>query len=304
VRDDVSIVIPAYNAEHFIAQTLESALQQEQPAREIIVVDDGSTDATAQLAGQFAGRGVRLVRQANAGPGAARNAGIAAATSTRILFLDADDLLFPWSVVNALRAASTGGAALVLGQPRWFGDQSELCDLRPASPSARKFNDLFTALRTWDFFVGTGDLLVRRDLLDSTPLFPTHPDNAEDLDFLLRLGLAAPLVCIDDPPTFAYRRHAGSVTNDLPRTLRGLLYLLDQEDAGAYPGGPARSADRSHALCVLAQSWSLAAVRNGRARDGWRLYARTLVRQLRRHNTHYVAGFPPLALLHAVLPAR
>ncbi|MBY0396297.1 MAG: glycosyltransferase family 2 protein, partial [Thermoleophilia bacterium] len=148
--DAVSLVIPAYNAERFIAGTLESALRQELQAREIIVVDDGSTDATAPLVEAFAPRGVRLIRQSNAGPGAARNAGIAAATSSHVMFLDADDLLFPWSIANALRAAGPGGAAVVLGQPRPFVDESELASVSGGAPTARRFPDLLDALRRWD----------------------------------------------------------------------------------------------------------------------------------------------------------
>lgn len=302
--DAVSLVIPAYNAERFISKTLESALRQELPAREIIVVDDGSTDATAPLVEAFAPRGVRLIRQSNAGPGAARNAGITAATSSHVMFLDADDLLFPWSIVNALRAAGPGGAAIVLGQPCPFVDESELASVSGGAPTARRFPDLFDALRRWDFFLGAGGVVVRRDLLDAAHLFPTHRDNAEDLDFLLGLGLASPLMCIDHPPAFAYRRHAASASTDLLRTLRGMARLLDREDAGAYAGGPSRKADRAHALCVLAQGWSFAAVRGGQPRLGWHLYSRTLGRQFRRGNLLYALGFPPLALLHTARAAR
>ena len=85
----VSVIVPAYQAERFIEETLDSAAHQDYPAVEVIVVDDGSTDRTAEL---VAGRGVRLLRQPHRGPAAARNTGVAAAAGEFIAVLDADDL--------------------------------------------------------------------------------------------------------------------------------------------------------------------------------------------------------------------
>ncbi|MEJ7711472.1 MAG: glycosyltransferase family A protein [Pyrinomonadaceae bacterium] len=75
----ISVIIPAYNSEFFIAEALKSVLQQSVAVAEIIVVDDGSEDQTPKIAESF---GVRVIRQSNAGPAAARNAGVSAATPT------------------------------------------------------------------------------------------------------------------------------------------------------------------------------------------------------------------------------
>lgn len=89
----VSAVIPAYNAERFISGAIQSVLAQTCKIAEIIVVDDGSKDRTAEVAAAFPE--VRVLRQPNAGPGAARNAGIHAASGEWIAFLDSDDLWVP-----------------------------------------------------------------------------------------------------------------------------------------------------------------------------------------------------------------
>ena len=91
----VSILIPCYGAERWLAQTLESALAQTWTNQEIIVVDDGSTDGSASIAHTYAGRGVRLFTQENRGAAAARNHALREAHGEFIQFLDADDLISP-----------------------------------------------------------------------------------------------------------------------------------------------------------------------------------------------------------------
>ncbi len=99
VKPAISVVIPAYNAAATLARALDSVLAQTHPAHEVLIVDDGSADATGDLVAGYASRGgavpVRYLRQANAGPSAARNRGVEAATGDWIAFLDADDWYYP-----------------------------------------------------------------------------------------------------------------------------------------------------------------------------------------------------------------
>lgn len=91
----VSILIPAYNAERWIAEAIESSLAQTWPNKEIIVVDDGSTDGTLKVAQRFESANMRSLTQANQGASAARNKAFQSCTGDFIQFLDADDLLSP-----------------------------------------------------------------------------------------------------------------------------------------------------------------------------------------------------------------
>src|SRR5665213_1535655 len=86
----VSVVIPAYNAELFIARAIDSVLSQTTPVSEIIVIDDGSTDSTLDLVRGY-GDKVRLIAQSNGGPARARNVGVAISSGKYVAFLDADD---------------------------------------------------------------------------------------------------------------------------------------------------------------------------------------------------------------------
>src|SRR2546427_2427416 len=93
MRKLVSILIPVYNAEAFVAETIDSALNQTWPDKEIIVVDDGSSDNSREILKSFEPAGVRLVEQENRGASAARNRAFSEAQGEFIQYLDADDLL-------------------------------------------------------------------------------------------------------------------------------------------------------------------------------------------------------------------
>lgn len=148
----VSILIPCYNAAPWLAATLESALAQagEGFALEVIVVDDGSRDASVALARSFEPRGVRVLTQANAGAAAARNAAYAASRGDFIQFLDADDLLAPGKIAAQLARATREPAGTAL-TGRWgrFTDD-------PTRATFRGDNPLCSDLAPRDFFLRYG----------------------------------------------------------------------------------------------------------------------------------------------------
>jgi glycosyltransferase involved in cell wall biosynthesis len=110
----VSILIPCYNARPWLAETLESALAQTWPAKEIIVVDDGSRDGSADVARTFAGRGVQVAVQENRGASAARNRAYRLAQGDFIQHLDADDLLAPDKIARQMSLAEKTGPEIAL----------------------------------------------------------------------------------------------------------------------------------------------------------------------------------------------
>src|SRR6476646_10423208 len=146
----VSILIPAYNAERWIAQTILSALAQTWPRKEIIVVDDGSRDQTLQAARQFASEDVSVVGQANQGAATARNKAFELCQGDYIQWLDADDLLSPDKVGKQMAAAGESQDKWKLFSSGWgyfmyrparakFIPSPLWCDLTPAEWLVRRW---------------------------------------------------------------------------------------------------------------------------------------------------------------------
>ncbi len=121
----VSIIIPCYNAERWLAATLESALAQTWPTKEIIVINDGSSDTSLAVARSYAGRGVHVIDQVNHGASAARNRGLQEARGEFIQFLDADDLLSPGKIAAQMALLAARRSEGMLASCAWGRFQND-----------------------------------------------------------------------------------------------------------------------------------------------------------------------------------
>ncbi len=134
---DVSVLIPCHNAERWLGECVESVLPHEGFTREIIIIDDGSTDGSRRVAEQFRDRGVRLYTQSRISPGAARNRGIAESRGSWIQFLDADDLLGPGKIARQLSELRNSPLRTVAscGWSRFHGDflPQATCPVEPTT---------------------------------------------------------------------------------------------------------------------------------------------------------------------------
>jgi len=186
----VTTVIPAYNAERFIARAIESALQQNIANSEIVVVDDGSSDRTGDVVTSYATRGVRLIRhQERSGVAAARNTGIAAATGEFIAFLDADDEWLPQKLRRQLEIMTAHPdmkfiscrASLIDETGRDHGDI-----YRGALPASG--HEAWRTLLTYPC-VATPSVLVRQSALAAAGPFNKWLPVGEDQDMWIRLSM-------------------------------------------------------------------------------------------------------------------
>ncbi|MFL5844130.1 MAG: glycosyltransferase family 2 protein [Solirubrobacteraceae bacterium] len=166
----VAVVIPAYQAERYLGEAIESVLHQPCTVAEIVVVDDGSTDETSALAAGF-GEPVRVVRRSNGGIGAARNTGFAQTTAELVAFLDADDVWTRESLSSRLPVFADPGVDLVFGTSATFTERG------PDGPVAS--GPLLAAEMP-------GAMLVRRDAFARVGPFAEGTAVSEGLDWLLR----------------------------------------------------------------------------------------------------------------------
>jgi GT2 family glycosyltransferase len=290
-----SVVIPTYNRVRLLPRALQSVWAQRFTDYEVIVVDDGSTDGTNEYL-QSLGTKLRGIRQANRGPGAARNAGARAARGEYVAFLDSDDLWFPWTLEVFARAiAAHSGSTIIAGHLIEFGDDAEICNVREESYAAAYFPD-YLASSGYPYYVGSGTCAVRRDAFAGAHFLEDRL-NAEDHDLTLQMGTRPGFVRILAPVTLAWRRHAQSETADFASTAAGALRLLARERAGIYPGGAARARARRRITARYVRPVALACLREGDWKSAWGLYRATFGWHLSLGNAKFLAGFPVLAAL-------
>lgn len=222
----VSIVVPAYNAAGTIACTLDSVLAQSHAAWHAVVVDDGSTDETGRIVAEYALRDPRitLVRQANGGESAARNAGIAQAAFEWLLFLDADDWIAPAylaRMTDALRAEPLLDA-VHCGYTRVAADGSQ--SVEPYEPPT---GDLFPVLARRSAFP-VHACVVRTALVRDVGLFDTTLKTSPDWDLWQRIArTGATFGAVREVLAF-YRMSPASASLDARQVFTDGLRLLKQ----------------------------------------------------------------------------
>jgi glycosyltransferase involved in cell wall biosynthesis len=200
----VTVIVPAYDAAVYLSEALESACRQEPRPYELIVVDDGSTDGTAELAERL---GAVCVRQENRGPSAARNRANELARTRYLGFLDADDLWPSGSLARRLQAfESQPSLEVVWGESQMFRDREQAL-----SPLAR------------GFMFQVGAALFRRSAFDRVGVFDESLRLSEDVDWFLRAREAALPMQLLAEVTCLYRQHAANLTRG--KSTRELRFL-------------------------------------------------------------------------------
>lgn len=206
----VSVIIPAYNQGHYLSQAIQSVLDQTCQDFEIIVVDDGSTDHTRQVAQSFTDLRVRYVYKTNGGLSSARNAGIRHAAGRFLTYLDSDDLFLPEKLSLLLAALQE--------RPEWglVAGQAVLID-----ENGDRLGEIFdTPLPedTTQLLLGNplhvGSVMVRREWQERVGFFDETLRSYEDWDMWLRLARAGCQMGWMPKPVSLYRFHRAQMTRN------------------------------------------------------------------------------------------
>jgi glycosyltransferase involved in cell wall biosynthesis len=230
----ISVVIPCFNQERFLADAIESVLAQNRPAGEVIVVDDGSTDGSREVAAAFPG--VIVDSQPNGGLAAARNRGIARSRGSFLVFLDADDRLLPNALEANLEALSSHhSAALAAGHCRIIDSRGEIVAEYPQRAGS---GDLYLALVRGNFIAMPGTVMYRRSAIEKLGGFDSSVDAAADYDLYLRIALHFGMV-VHSAVIGEYRRHDGNMSNNVPLMLASTLKVArrNRRHVQRIPGG-------------------------------------------------------------------
>lgn len=208
----ISVVIPAYNAEQTILETLDSVFQQTFTDFEVIVIDDGSTDQTVALLKEIQDPRLQVFSYHNGGLPTARNRGIACASGDYIAFLDADDL---WTVdklelqLAALQADSAAGVAY-----SWTCNMSQSGEAFYPGHSVNYSGNVYAQLLLGNFLASGSNCLIRRDAITSVGEFDPSLKSYEDWDYWLRLAARWTFVVVPKYQIL-YRQSPGAMSSKI-----------------------------------------------------------------------------------------
>ena len=247
----ISVVIAVYNGERTIARAIQSVLSQTFPAFELIIVDDGSTDATPEKVRGF-GEKVVYLRQENAGVSAARNAGVAAASGEWLAFLDADDFYYPerlrwhadWIARDPQLDFLTGDYEYRRPDGTLISRSLEITMagrvlLRQAQGEREVVleSPQFQAYVS-EHFGDTHTLTVRRETFLRLDGYPVSTAVCEDVSFLIRLCAVSKRIGVVCEPMAVYVIHSGSATRSDPLRAQRLTVQALIDLGGALGDAP------------------------------------------------------------------
>lgn len=285
----VTVVIPAYNHAPFLREAVDSALAQTLPPLEVIVVDDGSTDATPQILETY-GKHIRVLRQRNQGVAAARNTGLAASRASHVAFLDADDV---WKPRKIERQMARFHADPALGLVH--------CGVERFDAARRVQPGCLEGLEGWvaadllrldrEVIAAPGStIVVPKRVADEVGGFDDRLPPSEDWDFCCRVATRHRVGYVAEV-LVRYREHGGGIHLNIPRMERAMLLALEKQFASP---DPAVQALRRHSYGRLHRI--LAGCYFETRRPG--LFLRHAWRSLRYdvRNLRYFAAYPLRAL--------
>lgn len=216
----VSVIVPCYNGAAFLEEALRSALAQSYGEVEVVVVDDGSTDSTAEIARRFP---VRYIRQENRGLSEARNTGIRESKGSYLVFLDADDRLRPRAIETGLQAiALRPDCAMAVGDHVFIAADSSFL---AASAKEDPLDSPYEALLKSNFIEMIASVLFRRSIFDEVGGFDTTLRVAEDYELYLRIARGRP-ICCHALVVAEYRMHGANTSRDSELMLTTTLQVL------------------------------------------------------------------------------
>lgn len=292
----LSVILTFYEQREFVAPAVESVLAQQRDGLEVIAVDDGSTDGTADLLRRYGDSLTPLLLERNGGVSAARSAGAAAAAGEYLAFLDGDDAFMPWTLDVYDRLIEERSPLAVIGRRAWF--EGALPDPGPPPGEIRfiEHEDFFRRDRS--ITVGSSTLAIRRRSweqvggLHALVAQPGTP-SLEELDLLWRLGDSGHVIQVLEPVTARYRAHPAQATRQTGKMIDAASILCLRERRGEYAGGRPRRLERRACVGGQVLYWALLGLKRRQYRSSLRLLSQNptfALAALRMRGRRVIAG--------------
>lgn len=229
---EVSVIIPTYNYGRFIAQTIDSALGQTLPPREVIVVDDGSTDSTPEILARY-GERIRVIRKQNGGVAAARNTGAEAAAGDLLAFLDADDIWLPQKLERQVqRFEEEPTLGLVHCGMQWIDAEGNPTGEGLVNGMEGWVAEEMLRFRRTTIIAPGGTTLVPRRIFQELGGFDPRLPPSEDWDFSYRVASRYKVGFVPEA-LLLYRLHGVNGHLNVSRMERAMLLAYEKAFSGA-----------------------------------------------------------------------
>src|ERR1700733_12494892 len=250
-----SIIITSCNQKALIKDAVDSALAQGHPDREIIVIEDGSSDGSREVLQSYQDAIQFKALEKNAGACAARNWGASLAKGDFLVFLDGDDVLLPWALSVFDRILQRKQPKLILCSMIFFEDSLSSVNLagRPGDIKVVEYAAYMKKDRT--FRTSASAMVIDRQCFNDVGGWTVGVWPMEDADLLLKLGYAGRTVQILSPSTTAYRLHEFNFSRQGHKLVEGAHALIRREKSGAYPGGSSCRFERYAIIGGVAFWW-------------------------------------------------
>jgi glycosyltransferase involved in cell wall biosynthesis len=252
----VSVIIPVYNAEKFLELTLQSVINQTYPASQFIIVNDGSTDKTGEIADQFAAKNsnATVVHIKNAGVSNARNIGFQSSSSEFVAFLDADDLWEPVFLETCLQMLKEQPASAVYTEAICISESGAKLDSLITACNIHRPQDILF----WreGYAVTPSAAVFKSDIVKSIGQpFDTNLSTAADQDFAIRISVIAPILAINKS-LVQYRLHDNNMHKNIKRMETDHLYVYRKAiKNNLLPVRSFRNICLANLYLILAGSW-------------------------------------------------
>jgi glycosyltransferase involved in cell wall biosynthesis len=232
------------------------------------------------------------VDQPNKGLAGARNTGAEHARGRYVIFLDSDDLFFPWTLeVFAEAARGHGMPAMISGKFHPFGDEGELSRFDRVPTRMRVFKD-YVSTRARSAGVAPSATAVRRDAYFAAGGGEEVRVMFEDVEIWFKVGTSPGFVFIDEPASAGYRVGHAQMMGNMQKQLDGFEWIAGKVARGAFPDGGSRRRDMEDALAKHAKSCAFRCIHAGDRKLAMTFYKRTFGWQVRNGEWKFLVGFP------------